>query len=72
MTKGALGKNVYRGDKARGDDWGEVVDDFKIAEQFLPIWGRCGGVPRRRGSGKAVGFEARGKAFPRLIILFFS
>jgi hypothetical protein len=39
---------------------------WKIAKQFLLIFfgGVAGGIPRRRGSGKAAGFEAWGKAFP--------
>jgi hypothetical protein len=48
----------------------EVVDDFKIAAQFLPIGGRCGGVPRRGGSGKTVGFGARGDS-PLFIQVWF-
>jgi hypothetical protein len=46
--KGGLGKGVYRGDKAEGMTGGIVLDDLKIAEQFLPICllGRCEGVPR--------------------------
>jgi hypothetical protein len=32
---------------------------------FFQPWGRYGGsAPIEGGSGKAVGFEARGKAFP--------
>jgi hypothetical protein len=43
MTKGAPGKGVYRGDKVGEMTGDTVLDDFKIAEQFLPIGGRTGG-----------------------------
>jgi hypothetical protein len=49
MTKGALGKGVYRGDEAGVMTGNEVVDDFKIAEQFLPSWGALRGCPPQKG-----------------------
>jgi hypothetical protein len=41
---------------------------WKTAKRFLPTMGAQ--APIEGGSGKAVGFAAWGKAFPRLIILF--
>jgi hypothetical protein len=35
MTKGAPGKGVYRGDRAGVMTGDIVLNDFKIAEQFL-------------------------------------
>jgi len=41
------------------------VGKENCVSNFLHYWGRCGGeTPAERGSGKAVGFEARGETSP--------